>query len=65
MEEYQKRVVDEMFQLKDRVIKLQSFVNSEKFSALTAEEQDLLLRQLDVMSQYNDILDERIERFDK
>ena len=65
MEEYQKRVVDERFQLQNRVAKLQSFVNSEKITNLAAEEQSLLLRQLDVMHQYNDILGERIERFDK
>ena len=65
MQPYQQRVIEERQQLIERINKLRTFVSDDNgpFSKLSMHEQDLLLRQLMVMEEYEDILNERISIF--
>ena len=63
MEDFQKRVVDEHDELAQKVARLTSFVNSDKFIKVDSMEQSRLMEQLGVMTQYMGILEERIGAF--
>jgi hypothetical protein len=65
MEEYQKRVVIEKHGLDDKIERLAAFMGSEAFMKLNDIDKMLLERQLYFMNGYMDILNRRIERFDK
>jgi len=64
---YRDRVADEKKELQTKILHLQQFIKGEShsdspaYSKLEDDEQDLLERQLAVMMQYAQILDERIE----
>ncbi|HEY1880543.1 MAG TPA: hypothetical protein VGG68_11490 [Caulobacteraceae bacterium] len=51
-------------ELGDMLDRLDAFILSEAFRALPDEDQSLLRRQADAMRVYENILDERIARFD-
>lgn len=64
MEPHQLRVVNERDELKDKLDKLDIFINSDKFTELVeTEEQHRLMRQANLMSSYLDVLNERILYF--
>lgn len=63
MEEYQQRVVDEKNELSERLEKLRTFINSERFLAISYKERNLLKNQRVVMQEYLEILIQRIELF--
>lgn len=61
---HQQRVVDERSDLKDKTTKLNDFIgHSPIFETLHVDEQNDLRNQLDVMYQYQELLDSRISRF--
>ena len=64
MEAYQERVVQEQADLKEKITRLAKFVaQSPLFSTLPDEERQLLNQQLDIMGQYQWVLEQRIARF--
>ena len=63
MEEYQKRVIDERDELKRKVDKLYAFLGSSIYQGLNSADRRRLDRQHDVMSEYEEILSERIAEF--
>ena len=60
---HEQRVVDEKNELKDKVLKLDDFLMKGKPSFIDEHNWNLLEIQLDVMSKYLDILEERISLF--
>ena len=63
MQAYQERVVQEVRELREKLDKLNQFVQSTPFSGLPTDEQQRLLKQRDLMDQYAAVLDERISNF--
>lgn len=63
---YQQRVVDEQLELQGRLDRLTTFVMAVEspFKSLGFHERYLLTRQLQLMSEYNDVLKARIAYFD-
>jgi predicted NUDIX family phosphoesterase len=60
---HQDRVVQEKDELDAKIAKLDSFIEGEVYGRLQAEEQSRLNRQRLYMSQYSDVLTERIAAF--
>jgi len=63
VEAHQERVLEERTQLNDRLVKLDSFLYTEKFNCLSMDDQDLLITQQAFMERYLDVLDQRIANF--
>jgi hypothetical protein len=63
LEAYQQRVVDELIELNSKAINLTIFRNSDSFNQVDSEEQKRLIKQLDIMQSYREILNERINNF--
>lgn len=63
MNDYQERVKQEFADLKEKIIKLRDFITSPPYDRLPSEEAVRLARQLTAMTQYLQILDERIAAF--
>lgn len=63
MQPFQQRVVDESWELVEKILKLSNFIDTETFLTLPEDEQLRLKKQLDIMNQYSDILCERIYHF--
>lgn len=64
MEAYQGRVIEERKQLDERLKKLETFIAQDVFQHIDPDEQNRLKRQLEVMTEYRNILDRRIEAFE-
>lgn len=63
-EQYQKRVITEKQELDKKRESLRSFIMSpKKFGELDAEDQSLLVSQQQLMTQYADVLQRRINKF--
>ncbi|KVN31814.1 hypothetical protein WJ63_06680 [Burkholderia pyrrocinia] len=62
--DYQQRVIDEREQLAERLGRLERFVASPRFMELHRCDRFLLSAQLGAMKQYEQLLQERIWRFD-
>ena len=60
---HQQRVVDELNELKIKHTGLLTFLGTELYRKLKQGEKNRLSRQLGLMSQYIDVLVERIEAF--
>ena len=61
MEEYVKRMIDELSQLSERTEKLSYFIAlDERFKALPQEEQNLMRCQLNAMQIYKYALEQRL-----
>lgn len=61
---HQQRVVEEKAELDDKLAKLKSFIDdSAIFEGLPAAEKERLVRQHSCMTEYSDILGERISHF--
>ena len=63
MEAYQERVVEEKRELDEKLAKLDAFMNTERFTALSVGEQVRMTLQRSLMHYYSEVLDERIEAF--
>ena len=63
IEAHQQRVVDELIELNRRAINLTIFRNSDSFNQVDSGEQKRLIKQLDIMQSYREILNERINNF--
>lgn len=60
---FQERVVAEKIELGLKATKLAMFINTGTFNDLPEDEQDRLKRQLKIMDDYCQVLDERIAAF--
>ena len=57
MKDWQQRIIDEKNELDEKTIKLERFINGNlSFDALTAQDQELLKAQLEIMKAYIAIL---------
>jgi hypothetical protein len=63
MQDFQQRVVDERVALVEKIDKLSPFIGCSVFQNLPVEERNRLTRQLYIMNQYAEVLDERIQNF--
>lgn len=63
LQPHQQRVVAEKAELDEKLNKLLAFHGTETFNALPEEEQDRLIRQSVVMTDYSAVLGERIAAF--
>ena len=63
MQPFQQRVVDESWELVEKILKLSNFIDTETFLTLPEDEQLRLKKQLEIMKQYSNILRERIYHF--
>ena len=63
MKDYQERVVVEMKELANRLLKLTEFKETRVFRSLDKEDQGLLFEQFDHMKAYLEVLVKRISRF--
>ena len=63
MEAWQERVIAERQDLDVKIVKLSTFIGSPSFVALPGMDQRLLREQRGAMSEYSDILQQRIDRF--
>lgn len=60
---YEDRLYREKQELEDRIYKLEMFINgTEQFRRMERDDQNLLRKQHVVMTQYNDILETRIQQ---
>lgn len=57
----EERLLNEILDLTRKITRLECFLQTEKFKALGTESKDLLLKQIEVMNQYRDILFTRIQ----
>ena len=63
MQPHEKRVVDECFELSNKVDKLKTFLESDKSNTINIYDKILLKQQLQHMSNYLYVLEIRILRF--
>lgn len=64
LQPHQQRVVDELKDLKDKIEKLEHFINENPiYGNLPIDEQSDLIEQSYVMNEYSEILERRIDRF--
>ena len=65
LQPHQQRVVDEKTELDEKLSKLTTFINSEKFASIVSDEDERsrLVRQQQLMFDYSEILGERIAAF--
>lgn len=63
--DYQRRVRQERAELGERLLKLCAFICSTDFQNLHPRDKALLKAQRDAMLEYSDILEQRIEFFEK
>lgn len=64
MQLHQQRVVDEQSELDGKRTKLRAFIDSSSvFNALPEDEKERLVRQHSCMTEYSEILGERIAAF--
>lgn len=63
VQSHQERVVTEKAQLDEKITKLASFATGSIFATLSVDERDRLNRQLTIMSNYSEVLGQRIAAF--
>ena len=61
MEDFKTRLIEEQSLLEDKLNKLNSFVQSDKFDEIDPRQQPLLIIQAGAMYTYNECLKARIE----
>ena len=64
MQDWQQRVVDEKKELDNKIGRLTQFTQTQEFQSLPLPETDRLVRQLNAMEDYSEILGERIAAFE-
>ena len=60
MEAFKVRLINEQFDLQEKISKLKHFIESENFKKVDDSQQKLLKEQVEVMERYNNILVERL-----
>lgn len=60
MDAFKVRLINEQFELQEKIEKLKSFTQSENFSKVAPEQQELLKEQLRHMVEYNRVLIKRL-----
>ena len=60
MEAFKVRLINEQFELQEKINTLKGFINSEKFTNVDIFQQNLLKEQIIAMDTYNDILIKRL-----
>ena len=60
MDAFKVRLVNEQFDLQEKISKLKPFIESENFKNVDDSQQKLLKEQVEVMDRYNNILVERL-----
>ena len=60
---HQQRVLEEQVALDIKVVALNTFLEGELFLTLPEEDQNLLIKQVNIMEEYSHILGLRIARF--
>lgn len=60
MEAFKVRLINEQFDLQEKISKLKPFIESDNFNKVDDSHQKLLRDQLDAMERYNSILVERL-----
>ena len=60
MEAFKVRLVNEQFDLQEKISKLKPFIESENFKNVDDSQQKLLKEQVEVMDRYNSVLVERL-----
>jgi len=60
MEAFKVRLINEQFELQEKINKLKEFTNSENFTNIDIFQQNLLKEQIIAMDTYNDILIKRL-----
>jgi hypothetical protein len=63
MEGHEQRVIDEKTELDNKFASLCMFHGSDVFKSLDPIDQELLVKQADIMAEYSCILGDRIARF--
>jgi hypothetical protein len=63
MQPFQQRVIEERRELRDKLDKLNEFVETAMFNKLPHVEKGRMLRQRSLMADYAEVLDERIANF--
>lgn len=63
MQPHGQRVIDEVAELKEKLVKLHEFFNSDTYQAMDPMDQQLMRDQSDAMISYHGILTLRIQRF--
>ena len=63
MDAFKVRLINEQFELQEKISKLTPFIESEAFKNLNEDQQLLLTKQLVAMNEYNSILIERLRLF--
>lgn len=63
MMDFQKRVVEENAELKEKLVKLQAFIVGKFFTSLPEQEQERLILQHHIMTSYSIVLEQRIANF--
>ena len=61
--EFAERIVEERKELKDKIQRLENFMETEEHKNITEYEQDMLRSQLDIMLEYEDTLTARINYY--
>ena len=64
MKDYQKRVVEEKSELDSKLQKLRQFIAGIGFTGIDPKEQSRMIRQSLHMTEYSNVLLERIEAFE-
>ncbi len=64
MKPYQDRVIAEHRDVQSKLLKLSAMIEGPTFGTLKLRDQDLLKRQLKIMTDYERVLAQRIEEFD-
>ena len=63
MEDYKKRMLDELYELRERIVKLSRFINENpEFSKLDTIQKKLMEKQLEQMNGYAECLDARVKK---
>ena len=65
MNEWQNRVIEERNALQEKIMKLNDFIKCPKFMSLKFTDREILVLQLKIMQEYFQILELRIEAFNR
>lgn len=63
MRKYQERVIKEREDLRTKIRKLSEFIGGDRYNKTPAPEQNRMIRQREIMKEYDKVLTERIEAF--
>lgn len=63
MPDYQQRVLAEKNELDGKIERLNAFLSGASFTGVSTEELNRMMRQLEIMRQYSNVLAERLGHF--